>query len=132
MGIQINWYDDTHSIVHMCFEPDWLVEDLHTAVAETDRLIASVPHRVDLIIDLQNGMKIPKDFMSIAQQLLANPEPRPNEGTKVVVGASTPIRLAYSAIRRALASKLDGREIHFESNLPQAQNRIAALRQNSS
>ena len=128
MSIQVSWDDDSKYAVRMAFEAEWLVEDLQHAVDQTDKLIASAAHQVDIIIDITSGMKIPKDFMSIAQSLLENPNPRPNEGQRVVVGANGMIKFLYNGVQKAFASKLGERKLLFEDDLESARETLMNLR----
>ena len=132
MGIHTAWQDDSQSTIYMQFEPEWNWEDLYAALEQADTLLVSVPHRVDLIIDLRDGLRIPGDFKTIARDLLANPEPRPNEGTKVVIGANGFMKMLYNGMRKLYAHKLGERGLLFAGSLEEAAAMIAQSRLNGS
>jgi uncharacterized membrane protein YdfJ with MMPL/SSD domain len=87
-----------------------------------------VAQQVDIIIDVE-GSEMPKDFMSLAKGLLANPEPRINEGNRIIVGANKTIRTGYQAIKKAFGEKLAGREIFFADDIQDARIKLRGLRQ---
>ena len=93
---------------------------------KADRLIGSVEHCVDLIIDLE-GTAIPRDIMTAAKTLLASGEARPNEGARVVVGANGAIRTIYQTIQKTFNNAVEGREILFAPNMADARAIIRGL-----
>jgi len=127
MAILVIWDNRDKTAVRMEFESEWSWAQLEGAVVETDSFIASVSHAVDVIIDME-GTRVPKDFMNAAKNLLANPEPRPNEGNRIVVGANGVIRNGYAAIRKAFGDRLNGREILFASDLDDARAILRSIR----
>jgi len=127
MAIVSSWDDRNKTRVHVEFESQWTWDDLSEAIDSIDGFIASVPHNVDIIIDLE-GSSVPKDFMNAAKNLLANPEPRDNEGRRIVVGANKVIRTAYQAIQKTFGDRLNGREVLFANDLPQARAILHSLR----
>jgi len=112
----------------MQFENDWTWDNLYEAIQAVDDLLVSAPHRVDLIVDVREGLRIPGDFKAIARDLLANPAPRPNEGTKVIVGANGFMRLLYNGVRKIYAHRLGERRLLFTDTVEEAQ---ALIRENN-
>lgn len=128
MAILTMWDNRDKTAVRMEFESEWTWKDLDDAVKATDTLIASVGYQVDIIVDIE-GTNLPKDFMTGAKNLLANPQPRPNEGNRVVVGAVNIVKTAYSTIKSTFGEKLVGREVIFASNLGEARAMLKGLRE---
>lgn len=128
MAIQTFWDDAERTRIRIDISAGWTWDDLRAAIAATDALIISVPHRVDIILHLAHGLQLPPDFMTAAKELLANPEPRPNEGRRVIVGAGALFRLAYRALQRAFAAQLQGREVYFADSLSAARQWLEAWR----
>ena len=112
MAIALYWDTPDQQTVMMDFEEEWSWDDLEVALKQADEMIDSASSQVDLIINL-DGSRIPRDFLQAARSLLANPEARPNEGHKVVVGANRGMRMAYSVLFRTFGSVLQGREVLF-------------------
>ena len=129
MAIETLWDDSAKTRIRIEFETSWTWRDLENAIAKTDEFIASVAHRVDIIIDLE-GSSLPKDFMNAAKNLLQNPVPRDNEGYRVVVGVNNMMQKAYQAIQSAFGEKLAGREILFAQDLSQARSMLYSMRLN--
>lgn len=127
MGILTTWDDTAKTRVLIEFETTWTWDELESAIEAVDQMIGSVAHQVDVMIDVE-GSTLPKDFLSAAKNLLANPEGRPNEGSRVVVGAGKVIRTAYQTVQKTFGEKLVGREIVFAEDLPQARSLLYSMR----
>lgn len=132
MAIITKWDDSGKTRVLMEFETSWTWDELDIALEATDNLLADVPHIVDIIIDLE-GSEIPKDYIKAAQKLLTHPtnEMRPNEGNRVVVGASKWMRTAYQTLAKTFSKQLDGREVLFANDLSHARGMIYSMRLDS-
>ena len=126
MAVVTRWDNKRKSIILLEFESEWSWQELEAAVQKADTLIGSVEHFVDLIIDLE-GASIPKDVFSAAKSLLASGEARPNEGARVVVGANGAIKTIYQTIQKTFNNAVEGREILFAPNLPDARAIIRGL-----
>jgi hypothetical protein len=129
MAINTKWDDAKQTRVLMEFETSWTWAELDNALEAADKLILSVSHTVDIIIDLE-GTTIPKDFLNAAKKILANPEQRANEGSRVVVGASDWMRSAYQTIKGAFSKQLTGREVLFANDLSHARSMLYSMRNN--
>ncbi|MEO0596282.1 MAG: hypothetical protein AAF126_09255 [Chloroflexota bacterium] len=129
MAIVTKWDDSNKTRVLMEFESSWTWDELDAALEMTDNFLAEVEHQVDVIIDLE-GSNIPGDFMKAAQRLLTDPAMgmRPNEGNRVVVGASDWMRKAYNTLSKAFSKQLDGREVLFASDVSQARGMLYSMR----
>ncbi len=126
MAIITRWDNRRKTVVLLEFESEWNWEELEGAVQKADRLIGSVEHYVDLIIDLE-GTTIPRDVLTAAKALLASGEARPNEGARVVVGANGAIRTIYTTIQKTFNSAVEGREILFAPNMADARAIVRGL-----
>ncbi len=127
MAIHTVWDDRERTMIRMEFETEWTVAELEAAVLAVDTLITSVTHQVDILIDIE-GAKLPKNFLDIAKTLLANPEPRDNEGNRVVVGANALVRQGYALIKKTFARQLEGREMLFVDDLDTARAMLKGMR----
>jgi len=132
MAINTRWDDSEKTRVLMEFETTWTWEQLYEELEKMDNFLAGVEHRVDIIIDLE-GSEIPKDYLKIAQLLLTNPEMgmRPNEGNRVVVGASKWMRTAYNTVQKTFSKQLDGRSVLFANDLSHARGMLYSMRLDS-
>jgi len=125
MAIITRWDNKKKSVVLLEFESEWSWADLEEAVQKADALIGSVENFVDLIIDLE-GTSIPKDIVNAAKTLLASGEARPNEGTRVVVGANGAMKTIYQAVQKTVNS-VSEREILFAPSISDARAIIRGL-----
>ncbi len=119
MAIITRWDNKMKTVILLEFESEWTWEELEAAVQRADGLIGSVEHFVDLIIDLE-GTTIPRDVLTAAKTLLASGEARPNEGTRVVVGANGALKTIYQTIQKTFNSAVEGREVLFAPNIADA------------
>lgn len=127
MAINTIWDDNNKTRILVEFETSWTWAELDAALEKADKMIISVNHPVDIIIDVE-GSNLPKDFLSGAKNLLANPEQRENEGHRVVVGASNLMRQAYQTVMKAFGDKLTGRDILFANDLSHARSMLYSMR----
>ncbi|MEM9951279.1 MAG: hypothetical protein AAF846_06760 [Chloroflexota bacterium] len=129
MAIITKWDDNNQTRVLMEFETSWTWDDLYGALEKTDAFLATVENQVDVIIDLE-GATIPKDYLKVAQLLLNDPTMavRPNEGYRVVVGASKWMRTAYNTLQKTFGKQLEGREVLFANDVTQARGMIYSMR----
>ena len=126
MAIITRWDNKKKTVVLLEFESEWSWTELEAAVQKADSLIGSVEHYVDLIIDLE-GTSIPKDILNAAKTLLASGEARPNEGSRVVVGANGAMKTIYQTIQKTLSAPTEGREILFAPSITDARAIIRGL-----
>jgi hypothetical protein len=122
MAIEVSWHNP--ETLYIRFAPGWTWDDLRVAGAEIDRLIVEAGQTVHLLIDMREAGGLPRDFMQVAGELLAQGEARPNEGHRIIVGAGRLMRAAYSGLRRVYA--LDSRPLLFAGDIHEAQQLIAA------
>lgn len=133
MGIFTRWMDSQQNIILIEFDTEWTWDDVHVAVEKADTMIGSVTHRVDLIIDMVDSTTVPKDFLNFAKELLnSEHDPRPNEGARVIVGASKAIRTAYNTLVKTFGNRIEGRGVHFAKDVQDARAIVMGLREETS
>lgn len=120
MGIQIKWANPRQTIIQLTLERGWTWDDLYDAIRQADRLITSVPHTVNMVIDIEKAGGLPRDFMKVAGDVFASGDARPNEGQKIVVGANWLIQTAYSGFQKVYGHKLKDRPFLFAPTLDAA------------
>ena len=124
MSIDVQWHDETRRAVTLTFHAGWTWQGLYAAITAADALIASVTHRVDLLIDLRQAGRLPGDFMQAAGEVFASGEARANEGRRIVVGAGPVLRAAYGAFLK-LNRKAAERPLIFAASPADAQAALA-------
>ena len=120
MGIEVQWANPQQSIIQLTLERGWTWDDLYEAIRQADRLITSVPHTVNMIIDIHKAGGLPRDFMKVAGDVFASGDARANEGQKIVVGANRLIQMAYGAFQKVYGHQLKDRPFKFASSLHDA------------
>jgi hypothetical protein len=120
MAIQVQWANPEQTAIHLKMERGWTWDDLYGAIQRSDDLLTSVPHRVDLIIDISAAGGIPRDFMRVAGDVFASGEARSNEGKKIVVGAGWLIKGAYNTFLKVYGGQLKNRPFLFAATMDEA------------
>lgn len=108
MAVSIRWSDPRKNSLLLTFTAPWTWEEYEAVSPEIDAAMASVPHVVDLVIDVTLAGELPDD----ALQRLANSyaDPTPNMGQYIFVGASDEFRMLFEAVDRyytALGGELE-------------------------
>ncbi|QPC84777.1 hypothetical protein G4Y79_10500 [Phototrophicus methaneseepsis] len=129
MAILTQWDNRNKTAILLEFESQWSWSDLEDALQAADELIISVPHQVDIIIDME-GSSIPKDFINAVKKLIAENgnDARNNEGHRIVVGANKAMRTVYNTVQSTFKNQLDGRKLLFASDLTDARAILRSLR----
>jgi hypothetical protein len=127
MNIEVNWANNTQTIIHLTFQRGWTWDDLEQALDRADAMIGSVQHMVHLVIDIRNGGGLPRDFITVAGDLFAQGQPRANEGQLVVVGAGIMMRAAYRGLLNIYGTQLQNRPFLFASSPEEAQTLLQTV-----
>jgi hypothetical protein len=127
MGIQVAWTNPDYRVMKLDFQRGWTWDDLYAAIQQADDLITSVEHRVHMIIDISHAGGLPRDFMRVAGDVFDSGDARPNEGQKIVVGASGLIQFAYNGFLKVYGHKLQNRPFQFAPSLEAAYNLLDGL-----
>jgi hypothetical protein len=86
MGIHFIWADDEKTILCHAYDPEWTLEDYYGLVDQHNAVLATIPHIVDLICDFRGTVHLPETILAAFRYDINNTPP--NEGLKVVVGAT--------------------------------------------
>ncbi len=121
MGIKVTWDNAERTIIYFDFEGRWDWDELYTASEQATRMLDSVDHVVDFIMDIREAQQIPKDFMSHAEHIASGSHPR--RGIMVVVGANGLLRTLGSGLRRLFPDAT--RNLAFAADLEEAYEIIA-------
>ncbi len=114
MAMQVGWQDNNKEIIRCTTDGRWTWDDLQRALNATIKLMDTVEHKVDFIIDLRRGSFAINPLSILGQaRNVATPETHPNEGVKVVLGANGMVQTAYDGYRRIIASMGKTQVFHF-------------------
>ena len=122
MAINVGWQDKNQEIIRCNAEGRWTWDDLQRALNATIKLMDTVEHKVDFIIDLRKGSFAINPLSILGQaRSVATPETHPNEGVKVVLGANGMVQTAYDGYRRIIAGMGKTQIFHFADSEAHAQ-----------
>jgi hypothetical protein len=83
MAVLTQWDDPQRTILRYVFSGRYTWEDLHTAAKSAQRLLDSVYHPVDVILDIQHSSHTPREFIGEFRRLATITHP--NTGLHILV-----------------------------------------------
>jgi hypothetical protein len=95
MSIAIDWFDAEHTIIRYQFEGRWTWDDLYGAITQVNTMLASVDHKVDVIIDFERSLGVPPGALTHLRSNSLRAADNWNGG--VFVGVNPFIRALLSA-----------------------------------
>lgn len=124
MVYDIFWYDDEKTILCQRFQQSLTTTDIKEAANMSAAMLATVPHAVDIIIEVDDPPLLLKDLLETTQHL--NRIVPPNQRLVIVIGAGHLLR-SMIAIWGKIAPKAT-EKIHFMDTLDDALAYIEAYR----
>jgi hypothetical protein len=112
MAIKVTWVNSEKTIAQYNFEGRWTWDDLYHAVQEIKTMLDSVPHQVDIVIDLRNNQSVPPGTLIHLRSITLAASP--NWGMGVFVGVNGFIRTLLTTFVKVYP-KLGGRYAIVES-----------------
>lgn len=98
MTVQSSWYTDDHTIIHMEFIGKWQWSEFHTAFDESRRLVDSVSHPVDILMDFTGSDQIPNGAITHVKR--AANDVHPNRRFVVVIGVSKMLTTLFRFVKQ--------------------------------
>jgi hypothetical protein len=118
MTITVQWDNAEKSIVRYIYEGPWTLNDFNTAYLQARELMDTVDHKVHLIIDVTKSGLLPSNVLARSQSVARRHHP--NEGSVVIVGASTFIRSLLEIYQRVYSDLVAPGKFHTAPNLEEA------------
>ncbi len=126
MAIQVFWQDEQKNLIRCTVSGRWTWDDLQTALNQTIKMMDSVNHKVNFMIDLRNGSFVINPLSLLGQtRNFVTSETHRNEGVKVVIGATGLVQTAYDGYRRLTSATGKNQVFHFADSEAQAHQIIA-------
>lgn len=119
MKIQPVWDNEEKTIIRHIFERGWGWTDFHQALDEASKMMDTVDHRVDVILDFRAASMIPSGAITQVKKAYTNPK-HPNIGTTVVIGASAFMQAIVSVGTRLSPNALQDWDVQFANSLSEA------------
>ena len=86
MATHVMWGNPDKTLIYVILEGRWDWRDFYRAAGEVTNLMVTVPHRVNIILDLRRSRRTPSDFPFHAAQPSFH---RRNVGSVIVVQRDT-------------------------------------------
>jgi hypothetical protein len=90
MSIEINWLDDSHTIIAVHFIGEWNLQSYQTIVDASAQMMQTVANPVHLIHDFSQSHSAPRDLLAGIHY--ANKRLSSNQGISVLVNANSVIK----------------------------------------
>jgi hypothetical protein len=124
MPIQVYWEDSEKTIVRYDFQGMWTWDDLYAVYYQAIAMETSVPHRVDIILDMLTSQRIPGNAL-LHLKNLSEKQP-PNVGLSIFVTRNAFVISMYN-----MAIKVYGKIAYYfrlANTLDDAHSMIEAAR----
>lgn len=121
MTATIEWVNDSRRVIVHTYLAEATLDDYHRLVDENRLMMTSVPHEVDLIMDISRLRTVPPRFLSAL--LVADKKVPDNQRLLIIVGASPYARI-WADISRRVAPKIT-RNMYLTETREQADLLIA-------
>jgi len=128
MGVSICWDDEEQTIVRYDFEGRWTWEEFYPAYEQAIAMEKSVPHRIDVILDMLNSYNIPLNAITHVRSI-SKKQPE-NLGLSVFVTTSAVVLSLYRVGMQFDAGL--SRYFAAASTLEEAYQLISAARESAS
>lgn len=110
MAVSSHWDNPQKTTLRLTFTSPWTWDEFEQVSQQIEAAFASVPHTVDLVVDITAAGDLPSDGLFRLRNVYS--DPTPNLGEYRFVGASPAFQLQFEAADRyytALGGKLDYR-----------------------
>ncbi len=116
MSVRIYWQDDQKTILRHVYEGRCEASDFHACVNESYRLISTVVHAVDVIVDMTKASFVGTSFLTVRGNSEAKVQE--NQRLAILVGAPGFIK-ALVSIGKKIAPKTT-KNIHYVNTVEEA------------
>jgi len=115
--VTIDWLDSQKRIVLITYHRDgWSWDDFYRALKQQYELVESVPHSVDVIVDVRNSHWMPRGG-SLLSGIRKAENPHARQGRTVIVGATGMVAAIAQTATKLISSK---RKFYFASTMDDA------------
>ncbi|RMG85186.1 MAG: hypothetical protein D6712_09930 [Chloroflexi bacterium] len=118
MPIDVRWYDDQQTILHMSENGAWTWDDFYAARQQADEMLKQVAYKAHVIIEATHG-NIPSNAMTHFRASRMS-----NHGLTVLVGPRAFSRIMYNVYLR-IAGKQHEASFRMASTIEEALDIIA-------
>lgn len=108
------WGNEDHNLVHVLFNEDWDWVTFYARCGEIAQLFATVPHKVDVLMDLRDSSRFPDDLPIHIERASFT---RRNVGCVVILQPVPPLQAIIGQVKNRLGPQ---EEILYASTLDAA------------
>ena len=102
MAVSVAWENTQRSVLRVNCDAIWEAWDLRRPIEEVNRMLNSVPHKVDIVVDLTFSMVSPRNLLAMLSTIEeAHCE---NQGLLIIVRADSTIK-TLGSMARVMAPK---------------------------
>lgn len=123
MPITVSWDDTEKTVLRYDFEGNWTWDEFQQAKEESDAMLDSVPHSVDVILNYGNNHWLPPGAISRLRAMAANT--RPNfSGRTIIVSESIVHRTLLNILRNTSNWLADRFTVRFVATVEAARQTL--------
>jgi hypothetical protein len=122
MGITAVWDNDEKTIIRYIYDGSWTWDDFYTAFGQAYKMIDTVNHRVDIIVDVRMSSLLPQNALSRGRQLSTSTHT--NQGRTIVVGANALMRSVSNIFNKVYTKAADDLKISFVRTMEEAHDQL--------
>ena len=124
MGIQVSWFNDEKTILIHHITGRWTIAELRSAATEAWDMMRSVPHTVDVLMDVSTGNTLPSNFI-VHGKHIASSRPK-NAGTIVIIGGTAFMKALYRIYQKTYGKLHPDFTVYFADDVVTATEIISA------
>jgi hypothetical protein len=115
--VTIDWLDSQKRIILITYHRDgWSWDDFYRVLKQQYDMIESVPHSVDVIVDVRESHWMPRGG-SLLSGIRKAENPHPRQGRTVIVGATGMVAAIAQTAMKLVSSK---RKFYFALTMDEA------------
>jgi hypothetical protein len=129
MPVKVIWDNDAKTIQRYVYEGRWTWDELYAALSEGQKMLDTVDHLVDGIVDLQGKSYVPSNALVHLKRVMELMSAHPNvSDITVFLRAEAFVKALTEMLRKLYPSSANQIQFNYASTLEDAHALIAELR----
>jgi hypothetical protein len=101
VSVEVRWFDENRTALVYDFQGEWTWSEMFVAIDEAVKLLDSVQHHVNIVVDLRGSYCVPPVApQALARIAYAPTMQHPNTNILIVIGLSGFLQTLYEIFRR--------------------------------
>ncbi|MBZ0291919.1 MAG: hypothetical protein K8L99_05055 [Anaerolineae bacterium] len=126
MSIEVSWANPEKTVIVYAYEGRWSMEQFNNSYQQARKLMDTVQHPVDFIIDVRNSSLLPSGILSRGRNVVTTPHP--NEGRTAIVGANTFVRSMLDLFSRLYGERYRESKFYLAPTMDEAHKWLSTNR----